>query len=72
MLRRKSDRSEIAEEVARRDEFVWVMQGDGEMPWTSEARYWEELPEAVSVPAEGTFLVRNGKVLALDKEDDGE
>jgi len=72
MLRRKSDRSEIAEEVARQGEFVWVIiEGDTD-PWTARADDWEELPEAVSVPAEGTFLVRNGKVLALDKEGDGE
>lgn len=72
MLRRKSSRAEVVIELARNGECVWVVKtgNDGGMPWTSRADEWEEFvpePETVAVPAEGTFLVRNGKVLSLDR-----
>jgi hypothetical protein len=73
MLRRKSNHAQLVEELARWGRFVWAAQGDDQVPFTVRVDYWEEFapePETVSVPAEGTFLVRNGKVLALDKEED--
>lgn len=68
MLRRKANPSDVVEEVARRGEYVWLVTADDpEQPWTGFAGNFEEMPETVPVPAEGTFLVRNGKVLPLDR-----
>jgi len=71
MLRRKDDQARVVEQVARCGDYVWVVdESEPDHPWTSRAEDWEEFvpePETVSVPAEGTFLVRNGKVLPLDR-----
>jgi len=70
MLRRKANHADVVVEVARYGDSVWVVDGDDEQPFTTRADSWEEFvpePETVSVPAEGTFLVRNGKVLPLDR-----